>query len=224
VKKAKANQLRIIAGQWRGRKLSFADGDGLRPTMDRVRETLFNWLQNKIAGARCLDLFSGSGALGLEALSRYAGDVVMIDKNPQAVRMIRRNLELLGADNAQILQMDASSYLNSLCALPQAAEGSSQQAAKGSSLQAAEGSSLQATEGSTPPQLFDIVFLDPPFNKQLVEPFCQLLDKANCLSDQAAIYIEIEKQTTLPNLPKGWEAVKGKTAGQLAYYLVHVKK
>ncbi len=202
--KAKANQLRIIGGQWRGRKLSFADGEGLRPTMDRVRETLFNWLQNEIAGARCLDLFSGSGALGLEALSRYAGEVVMIDKNPQAVRMIRRNLELLGADNAQIIQMDASSYLNSLCALPQAAEGS--------------------TPGSTPPQLFDIVFLDPPFNKQLVEPFCQLLDKADCLSDQAGIYIEIEKQTTLPDLPKGWEVVKSKTTGQLAYYLVRVNK
>jgi len=216
VTKAKANQLRIIGGQWRGRKLSFADGDGLRPTMDRVRETLFNWLQNEIAGARCLDLFSGSGALGLEALSRYAGEVVMIDKNPQAVRMIRRNLELLGADNAQILQMDASSYLNSLCAFPQAAEGFSQQAAKGSSLQAAE--------GSTPPQLFDIVFLDPPFNKQLVEPFCQLLDKADCLSAQAGIYIEIEKQTTLPDLPKGWEVVKSKTTGQLAYYLVRVNK
>ena len=216
MKKAKANQLRIIAGQWRGRKLSFADGEGLRPTMDRVRETLFNWLQNEIAGARCLDLFSGSGALGLEALSRYAGEVVMIDKNPQAVRMIRTNLELLGADNAQILQMDARSYLDSLCALPQAA--------KGSSLQSAKGSSLQAAKGSTPPQLFDIVFLDPPFNKQLVEPFCQLLDKADCLSDQAGIYIEIEKQTTLADLPKGWEVVKSKTTGQLAYYLVRVNK
>ncbi len=208
MKKAKANQLRIIAGQWRGRKLSFADGEGLRPTMDRVRETLFNWLQNEIAGARCLDLFSGSGALGLEALSRYAGEVVMIDKNPQAVRMIRTNLELLSADNAQILQMDARSYLDSLYALSQAAKGSS----------------LQAAKGSTPPQLFDIVFLDPPFNKQLVEPLCQLLDKADCLSDQAGIYIEIEKQTTLAGLPKGWEVVKSKTTGQLAYYLVRVNK
>ena len=92
------NQLRIIGGQWRGRKLSFADGEGLRPTMDRVRETLFNWLQGEIAGARCLDLFSGSGALGFEALSRYAAQVVMIDNNPQAVRAIRNNLKLLNTD------------------------------------------------------------------------------------------------------------------------------
>ena len=193
MKKAKANQLRIIGGQWRGRKLSFADGDGLRPTMDRVRETLFNWLQNEIAGARCLDMFSGSGALGLEALSRYAGEVVMIDKNPYAIRMIRNNLELLGADNAQLLQMDARSYLNSIT-------------------------------GSNPPQKFDIVFLDPPFNKQLVEPFCQLLDEADCLSSQASIYIEIEKKTALPELPKDWVVVKEKKAGQLAYYLALVNK
>ena len=199
--KAKANQLRIIGGQWRGRKLSFADGDGLRPTMDRVRETLFNWLQNEIVGARCLDLFSGSGALGLEALSRYAGEVVMIDKNPYAIRMIRNNLELLGVDNAQLLKMDARDYLAGI-----------------------EGSLLQSAEGSIPPQKFDIVFLDPPFNKQLVAPFCQLLDKADCLSDQASIYIEIEKKTALPELPKNWEVVKQKKAGQLAYYLVHVDK
>ncbi|MCU7799274.1 MAG: 16S rRNA (guanine(966)-N(2))-methyltransferase RsmD [gamma proteobacterium symbiont of Lucinoma myriamae] len=193
VRKAKANQLRIIGGQWRGRKLSFADGDGLRPTMDRVRETLFNWLQNEIVGARCLDMFSGSGALGLEALSRYAGEVVMIDKNPQAIGMIRNNLKLLGADNALSLQIDAHDYLMDI-------------------------------EGSISPQKFDIVFLDPPFNKQLVGPFCQLLEKVNCLSDQASIYIEIEKKTVLPELPKNWKVVKQKKAGQLAYYLVHVDK
>jgi len=200
VPKVKANQLRIIGGQWRGRKLSFADGDGLRPTMDRVRETLFNWLQNEIVGARCLDMFTGSGALGLEALSRYAGEVVMIDKNPQAISMIHNNLKLLGADNAQLLKMDARDYLSNLS------------------------SSLQTAEGSIPPQKFDIVFLDPPFNKQLVEPFCQLLDKADCLSDQASIYIEIEKKISLPELPKNWKVVKEKKAGQLAYYLVHVDK
>lgn len=191
--KAKANQLRIIGGQWRGRKLSFADGEGLRPTMDRVRETLFNWLQSEIAGAHCLDMFSGSGALGLEALSRYAGEVVMIDKNPHAIRMIRNNLKLLGADNAQLLQMDACAY-------------------------------LRTDQDTATPKKFDIVFLDPPFNKQLVEPFCQLLDKADCLSDHAGIYIEIEKKTALPALPEGWVVVKEKKAGQSAYYLVRVDK
>ena len=219
--KAKANQLRIIGGQWRGRKLNFADGEGLRPTMDRVRETLFNWLQSDIAGARCLDLFAGSGALGLEALSRYAGEVVMIDKNPRAIQMIAQNLELLGVNNARLMQMDAGDFLR------REAEGSSLQTAEGSlcsSLQAtAEGSSLQTAEGSPPPKkTFDIVFLDPPFNQQLVAVFCDLLDKADCLSEQAIIYIEIEKKTKLPQLPDNWTIIKEKKAGQLAYYLVSV--
>jgi len=204
-RKGATNQLRIIGGQWRGRKLAFADGEGLRPTMDRVRETLFNWLQADIAGARCLDLFTGSGALGLEALSRYASEVVMIDKNPQAIRKIRQNLELLKVDNAQLIKMDARDFLSSFLQAP----------AKGS-LKTAEGS-------NTPPKTFDIVFLDPPFNKQLVSVFCQLLEQSNCLSEQALVYIEIEKQTPLPQLPDNWEVIKEKKAGQLAYYLVNIK-
>ena len=205
--RAKANQLRIIGGQWRGRKLNFADGEGLRPTMDRVRETLFNWLQSEIAGARCLDLFAGSGALGLEALSRYAGEVVMIDKNPRAIGMIAQNLELLAVNNARLMRMDAGDFLR------REAEGSS------SSLQ------TQTAEGSPPPKkTFDIVFLDPPFNQQLVAVFCELLDKADCLSDQAIIYIEIEKKTKLPQLPANWAVIKEKKAGQLSYYLVRVNK
>lgn len=205
-RKGATNQLRIIGGQWRGRKLAFADGEGLRPTMDRVRETLFNWLQADIAGARCLDLFTGSGALGLEALSRYASEVVMIDKNPQAIRKIRQNLELLKVDNAQLIKMDACDYLSSFLQEP------------------AEGSLLQTAEGSNLPQnTFDIVFLDPPFNKQLVSVFCELLEQSNCLSEQALIYIEIEKQTPLPQLADNWEVIKEKKAGQLAYYLVSIK-
>ncbi|MCP3851217.1 MAG: 16S rRNA (guanine(966)-N(2))-methyltransferase RsmD [Gammaproteobacteria bacterium] len=186
-KKGSSNQLRIIGGQWRGRKLNFADGEGLRPTMDRVRETLFNWLQGDIAGARCLDLFTGSGALGLEALSRYAADVVMIDKNPQAIRAIRQNLELLEVDNAELIKMDARDYL------------------------------LKTAEGTKP---FDIVFLDPPFNQQLVAEFCELLEESNCLSERALVYIEVEKKTSLPNFPDSWQLIKEKKAGQLAYYLV----
>jgi len=202
-KKGSTNQLRIIGGQWRGRKLNFADGEGLRPTMDRVRETLFNWLQGDIVGARCLDLFTGSGALGLEALSRYAAEVVMIDKNPQAIRTIRQNLELLKVDNAQLIKMDARDYLL--------------KAAEGSLLKTAEGSLSKNAEGSKP---FDIVFLDPPFNQQLVVTYCELLAQSSCLSEQALVYIEIEKKTPLPQLPERWQIIKEKKAGQLAYYLV----
>lgn len=106
-----SNQLRIIGGQWRGRKLRFADGRGLRPTPDRVRETLFNWLMPIMNGARCLDLFTGSGALGLEALSRGASEVVMIDNNPRVIAQLRENISLLGTSSAQLVQADGLKWL-----------------------------------------------------------------------------------------------------------------
>ncbi len=105
------NQLRIIGGSWRGRKLSFPDVDGLRPTGDRIRETLFNWLAPDIQGARCLDLFAGSGALGLEALSRGAGESVLIEKHPAAAQSLVKNLSLLSATNAVVINTDAVTYL-----------------------------------------------------------------------------------------------------------------
>src|SRR5580658_8991578 len=83
--------LRIIAGQWRGRKFRFPDAD-IRPTPDRVRETLFNWLQHRIEGARCLDLYAGSGALGLEALSRGAASVVFVERQRLVGDALRRLL------------------------------------------------------------------------------------------------------------------------------------
>ena len=103
--------MRIIAGQWRGRKLSFPDAQGLRPTPNRVRETLFNWLAPLVPGSRCLDLFAGSGALGFEAASRGAAHVVMVDHNPDIVRMLRRNQQLLCADAIAIVQQEAEIYL-----------------------------------------------------------------------------------------------------------------
>jgi 16S rRNA (guanine966-N2)-methyltransferase len=90
--------LRIIGGNWRSRKVSFPDRPGLRPTPDRVRETLFNWLQFDVAGARCLELYAGSGVLGMEALSRGAGFVTLVESDPVCMAAIRANLALLGAD------------------------------------------------------------------------------------------------------------------------------
>ncbi len=104
------NTLRIIGGEWRGRKLHFIDAPNLRPTPDRVRETLFNWLQGQIHGARCLDLFAGSGALGLEALSRGASNVVFVEKTKPAAAQIESNLSLLKA-KAAVINTDAISYL-----------------------------------------------------------------------------------------------------------------
>ena len=104
-----ANQIRIIGGQWRGRKLNFPDADGLRPTADRVRETLFNWLAANIAGSRCLDVFAGSGALGFEALSRGASHCCFVDQNAAVLKQIRVNCGLLGATgNSELLLADAS--------------------------------------------------------------------------------------------------------------------
>lgn len=89
------SELRIIGGRWRGRKITFTGAEGLRPTPDRVRETLFNWLAPVVVGARCLDLYSGSGALGMEALSRGARWVTFIEQRPEVASAIRQNLALL---------------------------------------------------------------------------------------------------------------------------------
>ncbi|WP_461482383.1 16S rRNA (guanine(966)-N(2))-methyltransferase RsmD [Porticoccus sp.] len=106
-----SGQLRIIGGQWRGRKLRFCEVDGLRPTGDRIRETLFNWLAPMIHGARCLDLFAGSGALGLEALSRGAASATLIERHPKALASLEENCALLGASGAQTISADAISWL-----------------------------------------------------------------------------------------------------------------
>ena len=105
------SQLRIIAGHWRGRKLSFLDREGLRPTPDRVRETLFNWLQADIAGSRCLDLFAGSGALGFEAASRGAKSVVMLERDTATVDKLKDNINQLQAECIEAACIDAIEYL-----------------------------------------------------------------------------------------------------------------
>jgi 16S rRNA (guanine966-N2)-methyltransferase len=105
------NQLRIIAGHWRGRKLSFPDVDGLRPTGDRIRETLFNWLAPEIQGSRCLDLFAGSGALGIEALSRGAETSVLVERDTKAAAQLKANLEILKAEQGRVANADALGFL-----------------------------------------------------------------------------------------------------------------
>ena len=106
-----AGKVRIIAGRWRGSKLDVPDVAGLRPSSDRVRETLFNWLQGHIAGARCLDLFAGSGALGFEAASRGALRVTMIERDAVALAALRASAARLGAGQVEILAADALAWL-----------------------------------------------------------------------------------------------------------------
>jgi 16S rRNA (guanine966-N2)-methyltransferase len=104
--------VRIIGGAWRGRRIAFPDLPDLRPTSDRVRETLFNWLQHEVAAARCLDLFAGSGALGLEALSRGAKEAILVEQDPTAARHLTEQIQRLDAlRQASVVEMDAYRYL-----------------------------------------------------------------------------------------------------------------
>ena len=181
-------QLRIIGGQWRGRRLDFSPREGLRPTPDRVRETLFNWLAPYIEGARCLDLFSGSGALCLEALSRGAAEVVAVDSDPAVTTQIQRNIDLLGAtEAATLVNGDAITFLHSPANSP-----------------------------------VDIVFLDPPFNRDLLSDSCEGLAAGAWVKADTWVYIEHSVAETLPNLPDNWALHRQKKAGQVAYKLFRV--
>ena len=104
--------VRIVGGAWRGTRLPVSDAPGLRPTSDRVRETLFNWLQFRLPGARVLDLFAGSGALGLEALSRGAREALLVERDPRLAQVLRASVARLAAgDRAQVVQADALAWL-----------------------------------------------------------------------------------------------------------------
>ncbi len=178
--------VRIIGGAHRGRKLAFADMPGLRPTGDRIRETLFNWLQPVIDGARCLDLFAGSGALGVEAASRGAAEVVMVERAGSVVRQLERNRQLLGMAQVSIVRADALQFLE---------------------------------QQPTP---FDIVFLDPPFDEDLLQPLCQRLTQG-WLLDGARIYLEEDGSRDFPRLPEDWHWLRQKTAGRVRYGLAQAQ-
>jgi 16S rRNA (guanine966-N2)-methyltransferase len=105
------NEVRIIGGRWRRRKLRFPEAEGLRPTPDRVRETLFNWLRHDLEGARCLDLYAGSGALGFEAASRGAARVMQVESNPAAYAALEYNRGLLGALEVESIRADVARFL-----------------------------------------------------------------------------------------------------------------
>ncbi len=112
-KKPRPGRLRIVAGKWRGRLLDIADAPGLRPTSERVRETLFNWLAPLVQGTRCLDLFAGTGALGFEALSRGATQVVFVESSRRVAKAIEKSARILDASGAVIHCGDAMDYLQS---------------------------------------------------------------------------------------------------------------
>lgn len=109
--KIPTSSLRIIGGLWRGRKLNFPCIEGLRPTSDRIRETLFNWLAADIHGARCLDLCAGSGALGFEAISRGAASALLLETHTAAALALKAHCQLLGTQAIRVLQQDALGFL-----------------------------------------------------------------------------------------------------------------
>lgn len=169
-----AGHIRVISGQWRGRKLPVADVAGLRPTTDRTKETLFNWLMQDISGARCLDLFAGAGSLGIEALSRYARCAFFVEKHLGAfenLRAIRQTLRL-DTEMMSIINADALLWLDGM---------------------KHQGNSDNPESATNPDQLqFDIVFIDPPFHQNLVTPAMERLAANDLLTENALIYVEHE--------------------------------
>lgn len=183
-----SNTLRIVGGKWRSRRLRFVDAEGLRPTPDRVRETLFNWLQFEIPGAHCLDAFAGSGALGFEALSRGAASVVMMERQRPQYQALQQAATELGAEDARLLCGDAESLL--------------------------------ASPGDWRPlNGFDVVFLDPPYNKGLVASMVSTLLRANLLHPGSLLYIESELDWASLSLPEDIQVIRTTRAGLVHAFL-----
>ncbi len=197
--KKTSNNLRVIAGKWRSRKLTFPDVEGLRPTSDRVRETLFNWLQNHIVQEDCLDLFAGSGACGIEALSRDARHVTFIDTSASALAAIRDNLTLLGAENHDLQQQDSLRWLQDNSAMPE----------KFASEQTRHKDLRQ----------YGVVFVDPPFAAGLLERVCLALESSCLLKTHALVYLESGSSFAQIRLPKNWQVLKTKQAGAVFFCL-----
>jgi 16S rRNA (guanine966-N2)-methyltransferase len=184
--------LRIIAGQWRGRKFRFPELD-IRPTPDRVRETLFNWLQTRIEGAHCLDLYAGSGALGLEALSRGAASVVFVEHQRAAVNALRDLLRDWQVTNAIVVCDEAQHYLAAHRALGAAAP--------------------DAGHG------LDLVFLDPPYASGELPAAGAALARSG-LAPDARIYVEQHADDELQQaLPACWRELRTGKAGEVRYHL-----
>lgn len=174
--------IRIIAGSYRGRKLPVLMAEGLRPTTDRVKETVFNWLMPFIQDSLCLDCFAGSGGLGFEALSRGASHVSFVELNKAAAQQLLENQRLLKSANVSIINSDVLGFI----------------------------------EKNT--NKFDIVFIDPPFRKNLVEQTAKQLNE-HSLADNALIYVEMESEQNNQQLPINWTLLKEKIAGQVVYRL-----
>lgn len=178
------NQVRIIGGSMRGRKINFSSGEGLRPTLDRIRETLFNWLATEIHGAICLDLYAGSGALGIEAISRGAKSVTLVDASRQVADNLKKNLKSLSVNNAKVVNQQAQQFLTSN------------------------------------EQLFKLVFLDPPFEKGMLDSILNQIKSH--LSEDALVYVEQENVNSEVHFGEEWQVLKSKKTSRFYYSLIRL--
>lgn len=184
------NHVRIIAGYWRGKHIPVPDSKMVRPTGDRIRETLFNWLGTHVHGARCLDLFTGSGILGLEALSRGAVHVTFVDNDAKTITALERIVANLSLDKNKV----SVSLLSQNALLP----------------------IIPA------PEPYDILFLDPPFQSNLLDQCIPLLKPYGYEKPGTRVYIEMPITHTL-NLPLHWHCIKQDKTGHVMYQLIEVR-
>ena len=189
-KKSNTNQIRINAGVWRSRVIKFADGDGLRPTPHRVRQTLFNWLGQELTGKTCLDLFAGTGALGFEAASRNAKSVTMIELASPAVAALKQNLALLNGSDSQLNGFE----------LPK-------------NIQILQQDALQFLANNV--ENFDVIFCDPPYNKGWLDKLLPQLKQH--LAPNGLVYVEAEFELTSS---EDWQVKKSGKAGAVYYHLL----
>lgn len=180
------NKIRIIGGAFKGRKLDVIDMDGLRPTTNRVRETVFNWLQDRVSGAQVLDLFAGSGALGLEALSRGAALLTLVEKDKDNASILKNEISTLpgnAGDKVTLICADGLEYLKNLPNKP----------------------------------CFNLIFLDPPFNSDLLEQAVEIIISKDLLLDGGIVYVEMGSAKKKPLF--GLSMIRDEQIGQCHFGL-----
>ena len=188
MKKEKKGEIRIIGGKWKGKKIYFDLNNDLRPTPDRAKETLFNWLGQDLNKMYCLDLFSGTGALGFEAFSRGAQKVTFVEKNKEYLQKIKK----------VFLEMNEKADCDFFCA-----------------------ECLEWIQNNCSETKYDLIFIDPPFNKNLIHNLLAAILEKELLSKNGQIYFEFEKELDL-EIPESLTLKKKKSLGKKSYILAEI--
>ena len=188
MKKGEKGEIRIIGGKWKGKKIHFELNNDLRPTPDRAKETLFNWLGQDLNEMYCLDLFSGTGALGLEALSRGAKKVTFVEQNKEYLKKIKK----------VYIGMTEKEDCDFFCA-----------------------ECLDWVKNNNSQTKYDLIFIDPPFKKNLIDDLLTTILKKELLSNNGKIYFEFEKKLDF-KIPKSLNLKKEKSLGKKSYVLAEI--